>query len=505
MTFEFKRMNMFSVRAALALSILSSIWAAILITNFSLNLVGPEKLGLVFNDMAQRLPHLDMTVDPNLISFEAFVRNGRSYAYFGIFPALLRLPLVLAGDPFFPLSRISCLLALWITTFASIRLTQIVIAGAIQTRISKHIAAAALTGVTFSGPPIYVLASSAIYHEAIFWAAAWTAIFNLIVVRRTFVGQSLRSADFALLALAAGCGLLTRVTCGVTLYAGLALLLSWPIVKVLVIGERSMFFSLCWKLFRASVPALAIAALFVAVQAAVNYGRWGDVLAVAPQQYYQTFDPLHAERVARFQRHGGVELARIPVAALHYAFGIKVDDWFRNFCREHYDSIEGPRICAILCAPWMIVNAAFGLVSTLRRPFRSQLVCPLLISNGIGFLLLLSIFALCARYTFDGWAFLTLSAALGTRYLLDEKVPRMSPNLSRRTGQVAIAAALVGVLVSHATLLRYKITYSGTDPQVRYWLSQQIQPLLCPNAALDKNVKLTDFNPLVTPNCPPLW
>ena len=71
--------------------------------------------------------------------------------------------------------------------------------------------------------------------------------------------------------------------------------------------------------------------------------------------------------------------------------------------------------------------------------------------------------------------------------------------------RLTIALTLLGVVVSHATLLRYKINYSGTTPEVRYWLSQEIQPLLCPQMPLTPSVKLGDFVPLVTTNCPPLW
>jgi hypothetical protein len=492
------------LRQALILSFASLLWSTALITNFSFILAGPEKLGLVFNDMAVRLLHLDMTIDPRLISFEGFVRDGHTYAYFGIFPALLRIPLVLAGASRFPLSRISCLLALWIVSFTTIRLTQIVLADSMRTPAVRKIAAAALLGATFSGPPIYVLASAAIYHEAIFWASAWSVVFNFIVIRRVFAGQSLRPKDFILLALAAGCGLLTRVTCGVMLYLGLALLLIWPALLRLKTSTSRDAFNQLWSTSRQAAPAVAIVVAFAAAQAAIDYGRWGDVLAVAPQQYYQTWHPRHAERVARFMRHGGLELARIPIAGLYYSVAVKVDDVFQAFFQEHYDGIEGPRMFGLLCAPWMILCSALGVSTTARHPLRSGLLLPLVITNLVGFLLLLSIFDLAQRYTFDGWAFLVLTSALGARLLMQR-----ANNAPGRGGQwlarIGIAAALTGIVVSHATLLRYKINYSGTDPAVRYWLSEKIQPLLCPHARLSQDVKLTDFNPLVTPNCPPLW
>jgi hypothetical protein len=69
----------------------------------------------------------------------------------------------------------------------------------------------------------------------------------------------------------------------------------------------------------------------------------------------------------------------------------------------------------------------------------------------------------------------------------------------------AAALLLLGTAGSALTLLRYKINYSGTDAGVRYGLSATLRPILCPNAKLSTGVKLSDFNPLVTPACPPLW
>ncbi|HLY89345.1 MAG TPA: hypothetical protein VKQ27_10195, partial [Acetobacteraceae bacterium] len=68
-----------------------------------------------------------------------------------------------------------------------------------------------------------------------------------------------------------------------------------------------------------------------------------------------------------------------------------------------------------------------------------------------------------------------------------------------------VACLGIGILMSHLTLLRYKINAWSTAPAIRYSLSAHIQPLLCPHAKLTTNVKLNDSTPLVTASCPPLW
>ena len=114
---------------------------------------------------------------------------------------------------------------------------------------------------------------------------------------------------------------------------------------------------------------------------------------------------------------------------------------------------------------------------------------------------------LSLRYTFDGWGFLVLIEALGDRSFVHRTAGLLDSDqtIAMRLGRIEIAMTLIGMGVSHLSLLRYKINHYGTTPEVRYWLSKELQPLFCPHAALTPNIKLTDFVPLVTPNCPPLW
>jgi hypothetical protein len=55
-------------------------------------------MGLTFNEMLTQLLRGRFDVDPATIGREAFQRGGRNCAYFGIFCALLRAPLILFGE-----------------------------------------------------------------------------------------------------------------------------------------------------------------------------------------------------------------------------------------------------------------------------------------------------------------------------------------------------------------------------------------------------------------------
>jgi len=475
-----------SSRTAILLTALYAAWAALLLTNFDLHPFASEKLGRVFTDVARHLLHWDFTVDPDVITFEAFVHDGRTYTYFGILPAIARIPLVLLGGEDLQLARISCLLALAIGVYCGIRIVQA--AFTLADNRAHPFVLPILIGMATSGPAVYLLAAASIYQEVIFWAAAFTAAFNAIVLRRHFAGQKLQGRDFVCLSVLAGLCLLTRSNCGVALYAALFLLMLADLrasPTPLISGTR--------------VVAGAVTIGFVAMQLTVNWQRWGSPLAFLPWQYYDQFIN-HPDFMARLIRHGTFAAIRVPFAFAYYVTGLKPEAVAPAFFEDYYGAIEGPRSITTLCAPLIWLFAAYGLVVLVRRSRRSGTPALLLIGNGIAPLLMLGIPFLAVRYSFDGWGTLLIAAALGMR-----AIARQFPQPTRLIRSGLAGVLLLGILASHLSLLRYKINYSGTDPAIRYALSARLQPLVCPAMPLSPDVKLTDFNPLVTPACPPLW
>ena len=74
-----------------ALLAVIAVYYLFLLSNSTFELFAPEMLGRAFDNMLVHLLHGEFTVDRQAIGFEAITRNGKTYAYFGIFPALLRL------------------------------------------------------------------------------------------------------------------------------------------------------------------------------------------------------------------------------------------------------------------------------------------------------------------------------------------------------------------------------------------------------------------------------
>lgn len=477
-----------SRRAAILLTAIYAVWAALLLTNFDLQPLAHETFGLVFNDVARRLMRWDFTVSRDIISFEAFIRDGQSYAYFGILPAVLRMPLILLGGGSVEFARLSCLAAVILVVYFTIRTVQF--ACTMPDGRAHPFAAPAMLGMLLTGPPIYLLASASIYHEVIFWAAAFTVAFNAIVLHRFFAGEQLRSRDYTHLALLAGLCLLTRVNCGVALYTALFLLMLAELhAKRCKLVETATTFA---------VPCV-IGAFFVAVQLVINEKHWGNPFSFAPWMYYGQYisDP---SRIERLVRHGTFALIRVPYAIGYYTIGFKPESLNPAFYQDYYGSNEGPRIAALLCAPFIALCAVYGLVVLSSRRPLLRTPALLLAGNSIGPLIMLGTPFLAIRYTFDVWGTMLIAAALGLR-----AAARTMEHPSRTVRLGVVACLGIGILMSHLTLLRYKINAWSTAPAIRYSLSARIQPLLCPHARLTTSVKPTDSTPLVTPSCPPLW
>ncbi len=68
-----------------------AVYYLFLLSNGTFELFAPEMFDRVFDNMLVHLLHGEFTVDRSIIDYEAFTRNGKTYSYFVIFPAQLRL------------------------------------------------------------------------------------------------------------------------------------------------------------------------------------------------------------------------------------------------------------------------------------------------------------------------------------------------------------------------------------------------------------------------------
>ena len=217
-----------------------------------------EALSSAYDSLARSLREGSVEVRREDIQWEAWSVGGRTFMYFGPFPALLRmLPDALLPERYGLWSRLSGFLAVVLCLGAVVAITRRQLGENEQLgargRTLLFFATVAAVGL---GSVLLLLASVAnLYHEAILWglcAALWGVFFALGVLRDD--AGAWRS--LALLSVAAGVAFLSRVTFGLPLYAlvsGLAL--RWLLLQVK--RERQPLFTSAGRVALALLPAVA--------------------------------------------------------------------------------------------------------------------------------------------------------------------------------------------------------------------------------------------------------
>lgn len=470
--------------ATLMLLAALSAYYLLLLGNGSLSVFVPEAFGRVYGSMLQNLLQGEFTVARTAIGSEAFIRDGKTYAYFGVFPALLRLPTLAFVDlRQTELARLSCLVA--IVLFVALQLRTLRVFQQSLPERARHPALHGLmaAGIVLSGPQLYLLSSSSIFHEAVFWAAALGASFNLVVVRAVFSKQSLSLRDLCLLALVAGCALHTRPSVGVALCSGAGLLVLWSVLvqRSVVHGgpvdapsDRHVLRPLA-AIFgdaRLYAPLLVLAA-FAAASGWINYERWGNPLKFADFRYYE-IALRRPHRLKVILDYGEVNPGRIWISSLYYATGIpyvlKSIPPVAEFLRARFDGLEGPPNSGLLTNPLTVLFAIYGLVRLVRRPDLPRGTVAILritlVGHAAAILVLLSAMYLALRYRFDFAPFMTLAAFVGY-YSFCLRMPALSPKLQARWRNGIAALCVAGILMSHCVLVFYKVTDFTVPEEVR--------------------------------------
>jgi len=324
------------VFGGLALALLVFVYYVGLVTQFSYELWPTTSGGFVFNSQSRALLDGRLDIDPKVIGNEGFERDGRTYTYFGLWPALLRLPL--ANQLWRDWTSLSCALAATLAALALISAAAATAAPA-ERPLTRAIALTLAASFVLSGPQVELLGKPSVYVEAVLWAYAAACVF-LCAALPLLYGRTATTARLTVLAACAAVALLARVSTGLALYVAFA-------AFVCVLAWRAIQTAGAWRtLLRRLLPGLALLAAAVLVTAVVNTQRWGRPFEFAPltlNKYYAA-DPVRLERLAR---HGAFSLARLPDALSYYAApgwffaapagsarAVRVDDLF--------DGPEGP-------------------------------------------------------------------------------------------------------------------------------------------------------------------
>jgi hypothetical protein len=459
------------VPPALWFAPLGALWCVALLTDFHFQMWHPELRGQIFNDMLVRLLHLDPTISRDVVGFEAFTRNGHTYTYFGILPALLRLPAWLLGAlNGVEYGRWSCAAALLVLLALLLRTLDMVEAQMPPAHRLTSMQWAMRVVILLSGPQIFLLSTGSVYNEALFWTSALAAAFNLMAVRVIGGGSRPNIATLAGMALVAGLALLARPSIGVALGIATGLLLLREAIAALSDARRLK------RLLKLLAP-VAILVAFGLVAATVNYARWGNPFTFADNTKYDAI--LRMPGGPELLRdYGDLSLTRVWFSFLYYTTGVayfmQTHGPFTNWLNLHYYNIAAPPASDLLLIPLPLALAACGLWRLWRgrdlsRDARITAVMVLL-GEAFAGLVVLCYFSLEVRYHADYMPCIMLAAFLGLPVVC-AALARTTRHVRRRWFAAVFACVVLGVGGSHYTLVLYKVVDRSVDlPMRRAWV-----------------------------------
>ena len=134
-------------------------------------------LGSFYDVQGHALLHGHLAVPTGSVSFEGFVIDGRTYVYFGLFPAVLRLPVLLVTHHLDGrLTQLSMLLAFGVLLVSGARLQWRVRAflggGETVSKRERYGAFVLSFSLGAGAVPLFLASWPVVYHEAALWGAA---------------------------------------------------------------------------------------------------------------------------------------------------------------------------------------------------------------------------------------------------------------------------------------------------------------------------------------------
>jgi len=396
-------------------------------------------------------------VPRSVVAFEGFEVGGKTYVYFGPWPALLRMPLLALTDRFDGrLTTVSMALAMAVFAVVAYRLNLAVreiVRGAAGVTRGEIAATAGLAVAVLAGPPLWLASAAVVYHEAILWGLALT-LATLDAAARWILRPT--PSRLAAVGVLGALAVSSRQTLGLGLIAGLGAVavVAWT-ARLRRRAGRSVD-------PLPGVPpggVLLVCGVLVIVAAVPNVARFGDPLGppIERQIASSTFDDRRAFLEANGDSWFGPQFA--PTTLLQYsrpdAFDLRGSFPWLDFPADGptvvgdvtFDDLEWSSSVPVTM-PVLVVLAVPGavwLVRAARRRYGPGVGLLLLwVGTGVGAAGAIAIGYIAHRYLADLLPLVLVPALVGFHVLL-----RAAP-AARPAWRSAGATALVLVLAAGA-------------------------------------------------------
>ena len=421
----------------------------------------------IYDAQARSLLDGRIDVPPELTGVEGFTTENGSQVYFGIAPAIARLPIVALTDRLDgQLTQSSLLLGAMVSLWATARMAWMA-----RTALLPHVPVGRadvllmgwfIASVGVASPLLTLAVRPAIYLESSVWGVALT-LSALVQVLTLWSAFSLRRTAVAT-ALAAG-ALNSRASVGVVAVVALGLVLVHARPKG-----------------RGLLLAMSLALAPVAAYGAVNQARFGSPASVpwADQVYTESSTSRRAALESTNGRLLG--LAYVPTNALVYLRpdATRATSLF-PFVRLPQLQVIGDVTMDIVepspsvpsLAPALSVLGVAGAARLLRRRGRPPGWAPVLAATSLGILGVLTIASVAVRYTADFLPMLVTSASLGLWWLRDW-LSRAGPWVRRVGGATLGVLTLAGaVTAGAATLSSQRLTFFASHRTIASFVALQ--------------------------------
>jgi hypothetical protein len=380
------------------------------------NVIRGVSFDYFYDRQARAMFHGHLWIPNGQLSIEAFSHDGHQFTYFGIFPSLIRMPILLFtsrldGD----LTAPSLLLA-WVATavFTALLLwrLRILIRGtAVVGRAEAASYGALMAGIMGGSVVIFLVATPFVYNEDFAWSIPLVigSLFVLLGIQeRPSRGQLIAAAVLVV------CANLDRTPGGYAATIGCFLVAGWFVWREgWTTGRR-------W-----AIPLVAIGLLGFLLNAAVNYAKFGTPIGLPLQD--QVWTQLNAYRRYFLAANGGKpeNLDHIPAQLWAYfqPFGVRFSTLF-PFILPPGSPASGlgavmeltyPTASMTDTAPLLMVLGVWGTVTAFRRrgPGSVSLTRIILVTAVAGTAAVVVWGYISQRYIGDFMPFFIIASAIG--------------------------------------------------------------------------------------------
>lgn len=415
-----------------------------------------------FDLQGRAMLHGHLYLADGAVGIEAFLHGGHQYTYFGLFPSLIRLPILALTSSFDAHLTVPSMLLAWLVTalFSALLVWRVrcQLRGEAPLGWAEAASLGAFVATVCAGSVlVYLAATPFVFDEDLAWSVALSLVsfFLLLGVLERPSGRRVLWCGVVIAA-----ANLDRVTTGVGCAAGALLLAGWLALGRGRAGHPARRFALPMA-FAGAAPLL--------IAAAVNFAKFGQLFGLPMQD--QVFSHINAYRERFLAANGGEVgvqfvpsnlLAYLRPDALHFTTlfpFITLPTSPAGVVGNVLFDRTYPTTSVTASMPLLFLAACFGLFSCLRRRPASpaaRCIGLLSIAAGVSAGAILLWGYIADRYLADFLPVLVMAGAVGVIELW-----RLLSGRARRARLGATAA--VGALAVFGVFVNGTISLTPTD------------------------------------------